>query len=241
MKRILIAGLAGLALSASAAHTMPRNVPPAPIHIAFGDCAAFGTSDITNPCNSNAGAIVIVGSFSPPVTVSDAVGIEALVDASQAAVLSDWWRVDPAGCRAGRMVPGFLFPDPQNCWDSFASTGLGGLSIIYPGTALGLIPSQSERFDVYQAVDANYPVQFTAGQETYLFNLFIYKTRTVGGCGGCDVPTRLCISELDIARVPGAGSLDYSSDGSYQCLTYNTSSPTPARVSTWGAIKSLYR
>ncbi|MGH7742669.1 MAG: hypothetical protein ACRENS_11700, partial [Candidatus Eiseniibacteriota bacterium] len=64
------------------------------IHLGFSDCAGAGnsTSALTNACTTNNGSIVIVGSFSPPVSMQHLVALQAEVGIfTSGTQLSPWW------------------------------------------------------------------------------------------------------------------------------------------------------
>ena len=213
------------------------------IHLAVGDCG--GAATITNDCTTNSGADVLVISMVSPVASSQVVGFEAIVNLTQAGVLSDWWRFDSAGCQFGRLTSDADFQlSGTLCNDVFGGLGLGNIVAIYPGPGSNMIPANSERLDVFAAVDALRPMTVDASTENSLFHLVIHHLGTLGpgACAGCLTPTALAVDDILIGQEPGVGDVRVNGDGSGQYVSYNGgNTPTPVRSTTWGAIKSLYR
>jgi hypothetical protein len=235
MKKLLLITGALLALTASLASANGQ------IHLALNDCG--GAATLTNACTANTGSLILVGSFTSDQASSQVIAVESIVDVAQGGTLSDWWRVDPAGCRAGKITASFAFPTTV-CNDLFAGAALGGLGILYPGTGSGLVPANSERIDIYCAVDATTPLTIDTGTENTIFNMAIARAGTLGSgaCGGCNAPTSMYLNDVAVGQEPGFPTFHESGDGSGQGCSYNGgNTPTPTKSSSWGSIKALYR
>jgi hypothetical protein len=235
MKKLLLITGALLALTASLASANGQ------IHIAVGDCG--GAATISNPCTGNTGSIILVGSFVSDQASSQVIAVESIVDIAQGGTLSDWWRVDPAGCRAGKITANFAFPSTL-CNDLFGGAALGGLGILYPGTGSSLIPANSERVDIYCAVDASTPLTIDTATENSIFNMAISRVGTLGtgACTGCSTPTSMYLNDVAVGQEPGFPTFHDSGDGNGQGCGYNGGNTvTPTKSSSWGSIKALYR
>jgi hypothetical protein len=106
------------------------------------------------------------------------------------------------------------------------------------------------RLKLVEAVPQQFPKSLTPAHEYFAFNLVINNANTVGAgaCAGCDVP--MCIVFNSINVVAGATVNRFISTASSPGSNYvtwqggagtNCPAATPARNSTWGAVKSLYR
>ena len=235
MKKLLLISGVLLAFTASLASANGQ------IHLAVGDCG--GPSTLSNPCNQNSGSFVLLGSFVSDFASNQVIGVESIVDVAQASTLSAWWRTDAAGCRAGRISSDFSLGSSA-CFDLFAGAASGGQGVSYPGTASTLIPANSERFDIFCAVDAATPLTIDTSTENAIFHFNISRIGTLGptACGGCAVPTNICLNDVLVAQEPGHGDVHESGDGNGQCVSYNGgNTPTPTKSSSWGSIKTLYR
>ena len=253
-RALLLAGFGCLLAFPAFAQTV---VPQGQIHLAVSDCG--GIAVVTNTCASNNGSIVLVGSIVPPVAIPDLIGIEAFIVVGQAGVLSDWWRLDPAGCRAGDLTANFDFTaGPFSCTDLWQGKATGSVGVAHPyapppvppgsPAAPPLPPLQGELIDISCAVPADAPLSITTDQEYYLFSITISKAQTVGAgaCPGCNAPTVLQLYADHLVRTPGAGDYWVFGDGAGQGVGYNggggcTANCDPVRKSTWGLVKTLYR
>ena len=235
MKKLLL--ISGVLLAFCASSAMANGQ----IHLGLNDCS--GSAVINNACTANSGSLILVGSFVSDQASSQVIAVESIVDIAQGSTLSDWWRVDPAGCRAGRITASFAFATTA-CNDLFGGAALGGLGVLYPSTATGLIPTNSERVDIYCAVDATTPLTIDTATENTIFNMAISRVGTLGSgaCGGCGSPTSLYLNDVAIGQEPGSPTFHESGDGNGQSCSYNGgNTATPAKSTSWGAIKSLYR
>jgi hypothetical protein len=194
----------------------------------------------------------IVGSLVPPEAIPDLTGIEGLILVGQEGVLSDWWRLDQAGCRAGSLSAHFDFTaGPFTCSDPWQGQAAGSVGIIYPYTGVTVpqgspppppwAPANTLLLDVFCAV-GDPGVAVTPDQEYYAFSITIRKDRTVGACAGCATPTELFLYSELLSRSPGSVDVWVFGDGTAQTVCYDGAcQPVPARRSTWGQVKALYR
>ncbi len=218
------------------------------------------TEDPTNvrtfACNVNTATL----SFQWPMTLSwkidtdmpDLVGIEiTLMGQTSLAAIPDWWKVGAApDCRANQL----LYTSDKTA----VETGPGGCADWTAGTAFNLFGY------IYQAdpklvqvnggcaIDASLPVLATAGQEYYGGQFLLKNTKTVGtgSCSGCATPFIMGLRLVTVAGLDGRrDDLGDALPGGNQCLYWNTQpdavlhclEPVPAKNTTWGQVKSLYR
>ena len=171
--------------------------------------------------------------------------MEGIVDIAQAnATLSPWWQAQSGGCRDGRITGNFDFTGgPFSCFDFFSGLATGSLFYIYPGTGSTLSPAGSARIDIYCSLAENQAAPIDNTTEYYMFKITISKLGTVGGCAGCADPTSLFFNDLLLGQPPADQlNLDLSGDGQGQGCSYNGgNTPTPAKNTSWGSIKALYR
>ncbi len=182
----------------------------------------------------------------------DLVGIEiTLMGQTSLATLPDWWKVGASpDCRANQL----LYTSDKTA----VETGPGGCADWTAGTAFNLFGY------IYQAdprlvqvnggcaIDASLPVLAIAGQEYYGGQFLLKNTKTVGtgSCSGCASPFIMGVSLVTVAGLDGRrDDLADALPGGNQCLYWNTQPDVvlycfpiqPARNTTWGQVKSLYR
>ncbi len=237
------------------------------LYLRWDNC--FGDGGVHNKvfaCDTNAGIETLVGSFRLAATTDSVVSADIAVDlAPMGATLPSWWTLRtaaPLGCRPASL--GAVFSPPATsttCLDPWTPAGgVGGASQDTPTANYARIRA---------VVGVPMPGAFTvaAGQEIFAFQLHINHARTVGSptCSGCSDPMCIAWVRGDVVYkstfvnlaiyggdTPANGSNvtwqtgavattvhttgDYFNDYYVECQ-----SVTPARRSTWGSIKSLYR
>jgi hypothetical protein len=218
------------------------------IDLSWDDCAPFGPANKTFACQSNFGfPFVLYASFEPPSTISDLVGLEAVmsVQSQFGSPLPAWWSF-PCENRTIRAEADFL-AGPNSCADPWVGTASGGVIeySISGGRAL-LVTSFS--------VPAEGPVAVEPGNDYYAFRVVVPRLATVGSpsCAGCQDGVCVVLSCIRLRRQSGASVFinvpkqrHYASWQSAQnCPPLQwpfDCTPTPIPNSTWGQIKSLYR
>jgi hypothetical protein len=226
------------------------------LDMAWSSCAGNG-SIVTNlafDCLSNTGSGTLVCSFVPPANVIQFAGAELLVDLiSHATPLPAWWALQsPAGCRAGSVSLSTAYGGGAGCLDLWAGTsglaavagygtGAFNLSTINAGNV-----SQYATLDIALAAPTGAPVSVTPGLEYFLVNVVIDHARSAGAgsCAGCFDPVCLSFTRMLVSQ-PGQPDTWLSTPGANSLVTWQGAgadcSAVPARRSSWGAIKSLYR
>jgi hypothetical protein len=95
------------------------------------------------------------------------------------------------------------------------------------------------------ATDPDHPFDAKPGIEYYAGNLTILNSKTVGtgACTGCSRPLGWYVSLITVAGLAGRrDDLTAPLPGGYRWVIWNDPAQiVPARSSSWGQIKSLYR
>lgn len=240
-KTILLAGLL-VALTASSALA-------AGISINWGN-ACWGDVPVNNltwACNANNyTGVRMTCSFKPVETKGTLIASDLYLEGmTEATGVPDWWKLGPTetgDCRSnlvtlssdGSVLAG---PDCQDLWQ-----GLGGGGI-------GLYYWNDDRMHLNAVWAVADPVEAVGETEVFAAQIRIATGKTVGAtaCAGCATP---CCWALNYIQVGYLGEmvpliLDQPYAGGNQVLAWQSSTLTcgevPARNTTWGQIKSLYR
>lgn len=255
---ILLLALGLLGLGAATAQAAPD------VFLQWDDCPPAGQPVRTFACNTNAGVEVLIGAFTTDQTVASVNGILStlLVKFPQSSIPS-WW--DFGGCRASnslQIVTSFA-AGPFSCTDPWPASSAGGVvwDVIDASTGWA-------RIRAVQAVPSGDEFTLQAGVMYYAFKI-VYthaKSTGTGACGGCEVPAGLLLQQVRISRsndvndvvigVPFDTRNDPSHFADWQCdgsplwewdrnslvdYTYGSNCAVPARATTWGSVKLLYR
>ena len=193
-------------------------------------------------CNTNAGQWSMVSSFMVDQEVSDMVGFElTMIGQSNSALMPDWWRMGaPPDCRAGyaRFSADFSTAPQTRCLD-----WEGGQAIAaYIPSSYAWSGNQAT-IRTGAAIDARTPFDLQPGVEYYAGRFTILNGKTVGAgsCSGCGNGMMWCVPLITAAGLGGKRvDLTWPLQGGNNCLYFNVYGD-PARNTTWGQIKSLYR
>ncbi len=245
MKKVLL--FAGLLLALTASVAMAAGVGISWKNFCWGDDGS--SNNLTWACSTNSNNnIRMTCSFKldtdMPTFAAVGVFMEGMVED---AVVPDWWELGDAttaDCRNGTVLTmsadGSVLPG-EPCLDPWQGGGLGSLGIFtYDGNRMHLNGVWASGTEIPLAANTEYfAVQFR-----------ISGLRTVGTCPGCSVPAIWGLTKIS---VEGFGGDIRPLDTAYapypegnQCLTWQNSTlpcgqPVPARNTTWGQVKSLYR
>jgi hypothetical protein len=203
-------------------------------------------SNLTWVCNSNTNSnIRMTCSFQTARDHADFRSAEvSLLGMMESATLPDWWelgRPESGDCRAGLMTASadgsVLNGGASACVDPWQGLGIGGLSAYtWDGNRM--------------YVSANYalatPVALTTGTEYFAVQFRVSAERTVGTCPGCLIPAIWALERIELGDVTTPPEvLEWPYVNGNWCLTWQSTGlpcwPGPARNTTWGQIKSLYR
>jgi hypothetical protein len=242
-KALFLSGVL-LALTAPAAS--------AQLNVAWDDCGLNGTANRDFACDTDAGVDRLVGSVIAPPGITGLTSMECRVifqfnvgpiDWS----IPAWWTFGAAPyCRAvSSVASGFPGSVPGTCNMYFADKLATGTHTAGPNRVKWAYGQM--RVDMTAAIDPGVEAgPVPQGEELYLFTLTIDHARTTGptACGGCDVSACIWLQRLimwadynELWYDPDAGNLTamWQGAGSGGCVG------TPAKNTTWGQIKNLYR
>jgi hypothetical protein len=239
-KTLLLAGLL-LALTATVASA-------AGVSVNWGnDC--WGLTPVSNytwACNSNTNTnIRMMCTFKPAVSKTTLAATDIYLEGmTEATVVPDWWKLGTGECRSAALslsVDGGGISDPEACLDLWQSQGGGGIANYWE------TDNRMHIIAVWAIAD---PVVAPAETEIMAAQIRVSAVKTLGTtkCNGCSTPAIWALNYIQVGylneTVPTI--LDYAYAGGNQCLRYMSSTlpctrPVPARNTTWGQVKSLYR
>jgi hypothetical protein len=245
MNRTLLIFSAGiLAFAAPALAQLPPQAA-----LTWSDCPlGTYTSDITNSCTTNTGAVgTMVASYVPPVGLDTLVAESLIIDMrTNSSALSPWWHMESGGCgqRVGAIVAGANFtanPPYSGCHDSWGLNAVAGVN--YQPNGLN-----GATIKAIAAVPLELAGVVTPDKMWYAISITISNAGTVnGGCPGCTDAACFDLRQLNLSEpAPIPDLILYPI--TYQHCRYNGVGPpatcplaTPTRTSTWGSLKALYR
>jgi hypothetical protein len=203
-------------------------------------------ANLTWSCSSNTfTGVKMTASFMVDETKSTFVSTDLYMEGmTEAATVPDWWQLGTGGCRAGQA--GLLnAPQGATCpelWSgSESGSGFGGIGLYYTDT---------NRMHINAVWAIGEPVEAPAQTEIFAAMFTIGASKSVGAtkCLGCAVPAIWALNYIQVGYFgeTQATVLDRPFPDGNQCLTYFGSTlpcakPVPARNTTWGQVKSLYR
>jgi type 1 fimbria pilin len=244
MKKMLLFTALLIALSASAAMA-------AGVNVSWGNACwadAGHASSLTWACNSN----TFSGPVLPRMTCSFQVAqdktnfvatdiyMEGITD-DVGTLCPDWWKLGAGECRANAVTMS-ADASVQGCLDLWTAAGGGGGGI-------GLYSDDTNRTHLNASWAVADPLAIFAGDENFAVQFRIATTKTVGtgACAGCLTPMTWALNRIQVAyQLEESEVLDFVIPGGNQCLSWNGGAapcapPIPARNTTWGQVKSLYR
>jgi len=217
---------------------------PGALNLAWDDCG--GLASKTFACASNAGTDVMVGTFVAPCCVDSASANEIVVDLqSTGAVLPAWWQMRAGQCRSvalSQSASGFA----TTCFDYWAGLASGGIS-------QDVFVNNRARIKVLEGLPAGSDAitGIPEGTEVYSFKINIGHGKTVGtgACAGCQTGVCIVLNSIKINQTvhTPAGDKFISTPGARNWVTYQGGiggdcyQATPAKNTTWGTVKALYR
>jgi hypothetical protein len=244
MKKMLLMTSALLALTAGLAVAGPGG-----LNLGWLDCTGDPPSlDRTSLCNSNAGVNTLVGSFMAPSCVNAMSANEMVMDLqSLGGSLPLWWGLRTGLCRPASLGSSFDFTaGPFTCYDYWQGGAIGALSMEAP------VGNKARIKGVYALPAGDSRITgVPEGTEVYSFkaNINNAKTTGLGACSGCNVGVCLVLNSIKINQPvsePCGGkfvsAVAMRNHATWQggiggdCLA-----ATPAKNTTWGSVKALYR
>lgn len=228
------------------------------MNLSWNDCGVFGDAQRSFDCASNAGSNDLYVSAVMPVPISELLGMSTVIDfQTNAATLSPWWQVQDrtaaVGCRSGQVTGSFNFAaGPFSCVDPWGGTADGGINCQYQF-------GQPNRGRFRAVCMISTPTATDATTEYYMCRFAISNAKTVGdgSCGGCTDGVCIVLNEVFVwGFYPDAKGYTITNPLTRQYITWQNGGftegagpyggsgcpgATPARSTTWGSVKALYR
>ncbi len=250
MKKTLLMTCTLLALAAGIAAAGPGG-----LNLSWTDCGAAGTQNAVFSCANNVGTDILVGSYVTPCCAESVLANEIVVDLQTAGgTLAAWWSMRgsaPLGCRSSSLAQsGDFTVAPFNislaCYDYWQGGASGGVSMDAP-------VGNRARIKALEGVPTGSPLiqPLAEGTQVYSFQLKINHAKTVGtgSCAGCQTPVCIVLNSIKLNQTlltPG-GDKFISAPALRSFVTYQGGpggdcyGSTPAKNTTWGGVKALYR
>lgn len=208
---------------------------PPDMNIAWDQCGVGGASFKNFACDSNTGSSVIVVSFAPLQSLDvELVDTDVLMQTQGGAALPSWWALGAGGCRSGAMVLSSDRGGDAGCAELVGNQVFGWTFIPdWAGPGTGRIMVE---------IGPGAPgVTVSAGVEYFGFKIVLNHTKSVGtdSCGGCSTQMSIRLGTVVVSYADGRQ--DELAQPIRQDTIVLQSGTTPARTSTWGQIKALYR
>lgn len=243
-----LCALAGLLVIAPVALAGPISFSPG-LAIAWQDCRSpggAGFNDTNFGCLSNITTLPLFPSFVLETPVDSVYVMELVIDVNVATTdpLPEWWRMDPGGCRAGGWAAdASLAGSCGDAWNAKGTAAWQGWLPTQPGDRANhgrLLIAASVLPEDAVALDALFP--YTACR-------VLLRTNNTANCAGCNIPACLVFNSLLLRRLPGTTVeevlLVVPESTNSNMVTWQGAgadcNAVPARRTTWGAVKALYR
>jgi hypothetical protein len=177
--------------------------------------------------------------------VDSVLAIEVILDLiTDSTTLPDWWQYAPGGCRYGQLTTSADFGSLAACADFWQGQTTFGIPPIYEVGVNG--QANRARIHASFAVLSNVPRTLAAG--IHYYGAALVFQNDPGSCSGCDVSTCLVLNAVQLDRPQTlAGDVVLTTPaviGANRATWRGTGAPcdaVPARRTTWGQLKSLYR
>lgn len=249
MKKVLLLTSVLLALTATVALAGGVNLNWGKYCYSDLPSATTMTFGCTTNSTITGGPWFMTTSFAIDQTLPDFVGIEQTLEGmSSLPALPDWWKVGATGdCRAGKSLYTSKIGSSAGdfCFDWTANAGFDVYNYVWD--------SNRAHITALTAIDASTPFAIQAGQE-YLGGQIEFdngKTVGTGSCTGCSAPMTWSFTRIFVCTLPPPGTNlrvleDLPVANGNQCVFWQNTTvpcvdPLPARSTSWGQVKSLYR
>ena len=217
------------------------------INLGWDDCGGLPASqNKAFLCNTNSGTHTLVASFVAPCCLDKVTFNEDVLDLqSVTASFPSWWIFRTGSCRSSSLSYGDFAGAPFTCLNYWAGR-LPAIGV-YPDDPVG------NRMRIRRAIatGAEFAGPIPEGTETYSLKFVIDNARTTepGSCAGCATGVCIVLNSIKILQPAGTpgGDKFISSPASRNWATWqggiglDCHSATPARNTTWGSVKGLYR
>jgi hypothetical protein len=210
-----------------------------------------GVANQSFACDTDDGTHTMVASFMLDQPISGMFLFEAVLDLIVAGdqPVPAWW--DNNDCRMFAISADANYdPSSVNCDDWSGGTGAAVMSGYHSGGTIAPGDTASHR-RMTLIGGVNPPgVALAADQEYFLFNVVVTHSSTLDpdACAGCDVPVCIVLNSIRFANVSaqtlttlttalsaGSNFATWQGGSGANCMA------VPAKRTTWGAVKSLYR
>jgi hypothetical protein len=244
MKKIACITALLLALGAASASASRLN-------LAWTNCLGDGgTTNQNFACNANTGASTMIASFTPNMTSSTVNGNEVVIDVQTASsALPAWWEFkNPGTCRPSALSLGAFAPvSSLICLEEFAGAAFAGIGAY----KIGFGGPNRARLVIAEAVPAEALAYVDDSAEWFSVSVTIKRTSSTGAgaCAGCSTPACIVLNSIKLTAGGGAKDEFIGTSPGTNYVTWQGGvlggggcpAATPARNTTWGAVKSLYR
>jgi len=239
MNRLLVLTSALIVLGAGVASAA---VPGT--NLGWDNCQTVASTANKNfACNDNGSSFTLVGSFRNGADVADFVAVSAAVDVTTGSpAVPAWFSVGLGGCREGELSlnnVGTL----TACTNPYTGASQGGGYVVESGSA----PNRF-RVRLDWARDVPGPLSGAALNSAFAIGLSSAASfdEGFGLCAGCNVPACFVLSALEVfsqaeGRVRIIETADVRNFATWQSGTGDCPGATPAKSTTWGAVKAIYR
>jgi len=220
---------------------------------------------------ANDGVFYMVATAMPNIAVVGLNAMDSRIDGqSTSATLPQWWHAFNAGsCREAAFTPGVIDVNPTAPCAGSATTKLwttaayGGMGAWNHYGVDPRVTSPSRFFTVVGfATAANRVANLSTTTQYNVYHLQMQTTNSIyvapdpdNGidevipCAGCDVGVTLVLNQISLygSAATDDVTLPGTTVGATQCITWQGGAgagicgETPARNTTWGQVKSLYR
>jgi len=245
MKKALL--FAGIILALTASVAMAAGVSVSWKNYCWGETGS--SNNLTWACTTNSNVnIRMTCSFKTDVDVPLFNGVGVFMEGqTELASVPDWWKMsneNSSDCRYNLCTvsaDGTVLANAGGdvCFDPWGGTGGGGL---------GLYSWDSNRMHVNAAWASAVEIPLSANTEYFAVQFRVAGGKTAGtaGCTGCLTKAIWGLTKIDYTTPTTITTLDAPYADGNQCLTWQSSTlpcakPVPARNTTWGQVKSLYR
>jgi hypothetical protein len=229
------------------------------INLAWNNCPAGVGSAPQHPfaCDDDVSIHTLVASFVPPDGITQLMGQTATIDVLFADPQQpDWWALESGGCREGSVAAGFTPVSMTGCTRYWSGQSVSSVMYSHP------FGSPNLRIEVALGTVSGTGGPVSPDREYYAFQLQFTSEHTTGAdpaaCARCNGTACLFMQELKLVQPPGVGDFILgnpleSNLAVWQCGSFTiadpggiigcaaSTCPTPAKRTSWGQVRSLYR
>jgi len=219
--------------------------------LTWNDCfLGVAAGDLFFDCATDAGQEELFCALRLQQPTDGVIALECVVDLQHAdPALPDWWQLGSGGCRAGNLTASADYSGLSACADPWGGAGSATIQQYQVGAPRGA-PNQV-RILAVSFVPSPSAASLDATSTYYAARVIILNGKTTGlpACAGCVGGACLVLNSILVRRLPGSGGDVYletpvaagANWATWRGGSGASCSAVPARRSTWGALKSLYR